>query len=165
MLLVQPQMTPTCTPNMMANSKDQSHLCPHKRNAFAVDAALVGDTHKGFQCLMDKFSKECKEFDLNISIKVTEVMAHNAENPLQSILMFPTSLGLTTSNTWDQPSLAICRSMGRKCPHWESSHSNGQTKQKGLAKHQSDNAYHTQGLSCMCNQHTPLLKRSMDTLC
>ena len=42
--------------------------------------------------------------------------------------------------------------------HWESSHSNGQTKQKGLAEHQSENEYQTESLSGMCNQHTPLRK-------
>ena len=39
-------------------------------------------THKkGLQCLMDRLSKACKEFALNISIKKTEVMAQDAEIP------------------------------------------------------------------------------------
>ena len=58
----------------------------------------------------------------------------------------------------------ISSNLSLKCPHWESSHSNGQTKQKGLAEHQSDNEYQTQSLSGMCNQHTPLWKWNMDTL-
>ena len=95
---------------------------------FADDAALVSQTQKGLQCLMDRLSKACKEFALTISIKKTEVMAQDAEivPPLQSILMVPTSLWFTTSNTWDQPSctslVARCRD---ECPHWECSHSNG----------------------------------------
>ena len=79
---------------------------------FADDAALVNHI-QSLQCLMDRFSKACKEFALTISIKKTEVMAHDAEIPLRSILMIPTPLWLTTSNTWDQPSLAICHSMWR----------------------------------------------------
>ena len=51
-----------------------------------------------------------------------------------------------------------------KCPLWESSHSNGQTKQKSLTEHQFDNEYQTQSLSGMCNQHTPLRKWNVDTL-
>ena len=73
------------------------------------DAALVSHTQEGLQCLMNRFSKECKEFALIISIKKTEVMAQDADIPLQCILMVPTSLWLTTSNTWDQLSLAIHR--------------------------------------------------------
>ena len=86
-----------------ATSKDQSHLCPHKRNVFADDAALVSHTQEGLQCLMDMLSKACKEFALTICIKKTEVMAQDAEiSPsfyiLHSILMVPTSLWLTISN-------------------------------------------------------------------
>ena len=80
---------------------------------FADDAALVRHTQEGLQCFMDRRSKACKEFTLTISIKKTEVMAQDVEIPLQSILMVSTSLWLTTSNTWDQPSLAICHLMWR----------------------------------------------------
>ena len=51
------------------------------------------------------------------------------KSPIQPILMVPTSLWLTTSNTWinhHKQSVTWC---GDKCPHWENSHSNGQTKQ------------------------------------
>ena len=48
---------------------------------FADDAALVSHTEEGLQCLMDRLSKACKEFALNISIKKTEVMARDAEIP------------------------------------------------------------------------------------
>ena len=48
---------------------------------FADDAALVSHTQEGLQCLMDRFSKACKEFSLTISIKKTEVMAQDAEIP------------------------------------------------------------------------------------
>ena len=89
----------------MATSKDQS--------LFADDAALVSHTQEGLQCLMNRLLKACKEFALTISIKKTEVMAQDAEIPLQSILMVPTSLWLTNPNTLNQPSLAICRSMWR----------------------------------------------------
>ena len=80
---------------------------------FADDAALVSHTQEGLQCLMDRLSKACKEFAHTISLKKTEVMAQDAEIPLQSILMVPTSLWLASSNTCDQPSLVICHSMWR----------------------------------------------------
>ena len=60
-------------------SKDQSHLCPHKRNAFADDEVLVSHTQEGLQCLMDRFSKACKEFALTISIKKSYVIAQDTE--------------------------------------------------------------------------------------
>ena len=78
---------------------------------FADNVVLVSHTQEGLHCLMDRLSKACKEFALTTSIKKTEAMAQDAEIPFQSILMVPTSLWLTTSNTRDQPSLAICRSM------------------------------------------------------
>ena len=40
----------------------------------------------------------------------------------------------------------------------EKNNTTGQTKQTGLAEHQSDNEYETQSLSGMYNQHTPLWK-------
>ena len=113
------------------------------------DAVLVSHTQDGLQYLMDKFSKACKEFAL--SIKKTEVMAQDAEIP-PSIYIDGWQLQILGINYLWQ-SVARC---GDKCPHWESSHSNGQIKQKGLAEHQSDNEYQTQRLSGMCNQHTPL---------
>ena len=66
---------------------------------FADDAALVSHTQEGLQCLMDRFFKAWNEFALTISIKKTEVMAQDTEIPLQSVLMVPISLWLTTSNT------------------------------------------------------------------
>ena len=48
---------------------------------FADDAALVSHTQEGLQCLMDRFLKARKKFLLTVSIKKTEVMAHDAENP------------------------------------------------------------------------------------
>ena len=63
----------------MATFKDQSHLCPQKRNAFADDPALVSHTQEGLQCLRNRFLKACKEFALTISKKKIEVMAQYAE--------------------------------------------------------------------------------------
>ena len=102
---------------------------------------------------MDRLSKACKEFALTISIKKTEVMAQDAEIPL-SIYSDGSNLSVVDNFKYLE-SFARC---GRKCLHWESNHSNGQTKQKGLAEHQSNNEYQNQSLSGMCNQHTPLWK-------
>ena len=48
---------------------------------FADDAELINHTQEGFQCLMDRLSKTCKEFAFTISLKKIEVMAQNAEIP------------------------------------------------------------------------------------
>ena len=69
---------------------------------FADDAALVSHTQEGLQCLMDRFSKACKEFAL-INIKKTEVMAQDAEIPSSmyvdcSKLSVVDNLGSTISN-------------------------------------------------------------------
>ena len=77
---------------------------------FADDAALVSHTQDGLQCLMERLSKARKEFALTISIKKTEFMAQDAKI---SPSIYIDDLWLTTSNTWDQLSLAICRSMLR----------------------------------------------------
>ena len=68
-----------------------------REEPIADDAALVSHTQEGL--LMDRLSKTCKEFALTISIKKAEVMAQDAEKVLQFLLMVPTSLSLTSSNT------------------------------------------------------------------
>ena len=65
----------------LLQTKNQSHLCLHKEMLFVDDAALVSHTQEGLQCLIDRFSKACKEFSLTISIKKTAVMAQDAEIP------------------------------------------------------------------------------------
>jgi len=48
---------------------------------FADDAVLVSHTQELLRCLIDRFSKACKEFAIAISLKKTEVRAQDAEIP------------------------------------------------------------------------------------
>ena len=80
---------------------------------FADDAALVSHTQEGFQFLMDRLSKACKEFALTISIKKAEVMAQDAEI-LPSVYIHGSNPSVVNNlKTWDQPSQTICCSMWR----------------------------------------------------
>ena len=83
--------------------------------------------------------KACKEVALTISIKKTEVMAQDEEIP-PSIYIDGSNLSVVDKLKY----LGSVACFGHKCLHWKSSHSNGQTKQNGLAEHQSDIEYQTQ---------------------
>ena len=115
---------------------------------------------------MDRLLKACKEFALTINIKKTEVMAQDAEIP-PSIYIDGSNLSVVDNFKYLRSTISSNMSLDVKINAHigKSSHSNGQTKQKGLAEHQSNNEYQNQSLSGMCNQHTPLWKWNMDTLC
>ena len=86
MLLIQRQMASTRHDGKLFNlkrlrAKTKVTCVLIREMLFADDAALVSHTQEGLQCLVDRFSKACKEFSPTISIKKTEVMAHDAEMP------------------------------------------------------------------------------------
>ena len=48
---------------------------------FADDAAIVTHTEQDLQSLMDRFSQACKDFSLTISLKKTNVLGQDTEDP------------------------------------------------------------------------------------
>ena len=63
------------------HTKTKVHELLIRELLFGDDAALTSHSQEGLQRLVDKLSHTCKEFELTISLKKTNMMAQDAESP------------------------------------------------------------------------------------
>ena len=86
----QQQKESTFIPDQMAGSSTLPVSEPRQRYArfsswtcrlLINDAAVVTHTQEEFQSLMDCFSQACKDFELTISLKKTNVLGQDTEAP------------------------------------------------------------------------------------
>ena len=120
---------------------------------FADDAALNSHTEEALQQLIDRFSHACKEFELTISIKKTNVMGQDVPSP-PAVSIDNVVLEVTDHFTYHQLSpihhhqqpVTRC---GNQQTHRQSCRHDGTIEQESLGKQPADFEYQTQSLPGM----------------